>query len=311
MIPPTDPSYPWQCGGCCGDYFIPNPNYPDGPPWIGPMEPTTPGGPWKCTGCCGEYFMPGPPWTQVVSPQEPGAPWVPNTARTVVRNILINIWGTQNLSGAPGLLNANTIPGVEIPPVLFELVDTPGWEEWFVTHRMWVPANQLAAPVAFAAFAAMPATAPHNLAWNDPNRLTDIGQFVDYLPAMIVRAMYHMEAGLDGLFYLMALEPGVEQVIMRFAMGQNWAQIAGDLSGPFAAVVQYVLESPDSLNVVVRPPAISAEGVLTLRLLLEAEPVAAFAPAMADVSGGGYAYTLTLLRQYLTGVIDSFPVSWQ
>jgi len=53
----------------------------------------------------------------------------PNSVRTIVRNILKNIWGTG------GMLATQGIRGIEIPDVLFELVETPGWREWFEAYR--------------------------------------------------------------------------------------------------------------------------------------------------------------------------------
>jgi hypothetical protein len=60
-------------------------------------------------------------------------PHVEGMVPGIVRGIIVNIWGR------PGLLYNNNIYGVAIPPVLFNLVDTTGWREWFEANHSWDP----------------------------------------------------------------------------------------------------------------------------------------------------------------------------
>ncbi|MCL2425735.1 MAG: hypothetical protein FWD05_05305, partial [Oscillospiraceae bacterium] len=152
-----------------------------------------------------------------VSPDEPGDPWTPNTTGSIVRGILINIWGETNLSQGQGLLRANGVTGVEIPQVLFDIVeaDAPGWTAWFMQHRVWgpaLPASQVVTPMrAAVAFSAS------NLPWNDAGRVTDLDHFFSYLEAIINRAVYRFEA-TGQLGYLAGIEAGITDTVIGFAV---------------------------------------------------------------------------------------------
>gem|GEM_PF-4342312 len=172
---------------------------------------------------------------------EPGAPWrgTNTLEQYTVRNIIINIWGSYNRSGGHGLLRTHNVTGVEIPQVLFDLVDTDGWEDWFMTRRVWEPAitaSQFTTPMsATAVFSAS------SLAWNDSGRITDLDHFFGYLGAIVDRAVYQFEA-TGTLGYLAGIEAGIEAVVIGFAVeSRNWNQITDDLAGPFSRVLQHVL----------------------------------------------------------------------
>jgi hypothetical protein len=58
-------------------------------------------------------------------------PLVTGPVPEIVRNIIVNIWGSN------GLLYNSGIAKVAIPPILFEMVDTPNWENWFWENHSW------------------------------------------------------------------------------------------------------------------------------------------------------------------------------
>ncbi|MCL2427086.1 MAG: InlB B-repeat-containing protein, partial [Oscillospiraceae bacterium] len=202
----------------------------------GTVEYTPPGN-WRLYDADG-YLIDG---SDFVSSEEPGHPWTPNTTGSIVRGILINIWGETNLSQGQGLLRANGVTGVEIPQVLFDIVeaDVPGWTAWFMQHRVWGPAlpvSQVVTPMSAAV-----ALTQNSLDWNHTNRLIDLDHFFSYLEAIINRAVYRFEV-TGQLGYLAGIEQGIVDVVIGFAVeSRNWGQITGDLAGPFSRILQYVL----------------------------------------------------------------------
>lgn len=183
------------------------------------------------------------------SNEEPGSgTWVPNTARTIVRGLLIDIWGYG------GLLHTHNVYGIVIPSTLFDLVETDGWEAWFMTYRAWEPA-------AASPFSATAAVAASGLAWDHPDRIQDLDQFFSYFEAIFNRAVYRMEAADTlGLFYLTTIEPSTEIIVLGFVLFDwDWNEITQSLSAPMRRILQDVL-SPAVIPIP-GPPVIAAEPV--------------------------------------------------
>ena len=188
--------------------------------------------------------------------EEPGLDYFivnPNSAQTIVRGVLRNVWGSYNLSGSHGLLRAQGITGMEIPPILFELVDPDGslrWRDWFMQHGVWQPAiSPAVSPVSFSAgITAASANPTNTLAWNHPDRITDLSHFFSYFGYIVVHGVYLLEnvstsaEEMDALATLNAIEPATAAVIILFAANANWTQITNAPGvGPIVPLLQYVL----------------------------------------------------------------------
>jgi len=237
-----------------------------------------------------------------LAPVEPGAgTWLPNTARTIVREVLIDIWG-QN-----GLLHTNNVHGVAIPPVLFDLVATPHWEDWFMANRAWT------AGIPVAQFnIAMPVPASDNtLAWNHANRITDVGDFFGYTGDIILRAIERFE-DTGTLGYLTGLNPGFRDVVIGLAVPpvQNWNQVSGDLGGPFSRVLQHVLAPivlvPTAVTVTAQGSATTVQAGSTLQFSASVAPAGVAQAVTWAVTGHTGA---TINASGLLTVAPSVPAS--
>jgi len=171
-----------------------------------------------------------------------------NTVPSIVRRLIINLWGEYNLHfDNYGLLREHDVLGVEIPAILFDLVEerdgADGWRVWFMTHRAYLPS---VTPQA-AAFSAPMAVSASGLAWDHVDRIPELANFFNYFERVISRSVFRFQeaGGTVGLGYLMSIEGGVEQVVVQFAANNlNWNEIVTSWTPPaFNRVLQYVLAS--------------------------------------------------------------------
>ena len=108
----------------------------------------------------------------------------------IVRNLIINIWGNT------GLLRSHHITGVAIPPVLFELVETPGWQAWFLSAH------------------------PQVLALNSLEEVSDISSIIGPL---VSETMHQFQEGHLTLAQLIQLESQLTTLLLNMVFDLYWS----------------------------------------------------------------------------------------